>query len=194
MIKRFARIFILVIILFACEKKDLPTLTDKVTDSMSVVPMEFSIHDAKKWVEQDYLVLAKESETKESKKLVRKIFWDLAFMDKMSNGQDVLVVPLEHHELGKDPNVDTYLWIFRNEGNFSGKVIEYLSSIKEENAQLDISNFSGAMSVRDWNGKLLNGFTFKKGKPTGVLLGVNGQETLLISNIKNARKKISRAG
>ncbi len=65
--------------------------------------------------------------------------------------------------------------------------MEYLSSTKDEKGKLDIGNFSGVMSVRDWNGKLLNGFTFKKGNPTGVLSSLNGRETLLISNFKNQK-------
>lgn len=188
--KRLVGICFLFLTLLSCEKNELQTANEKVKDSLLPAPHLLSVQVAKKWFDQDYLKSQKLTETEASKKLVRNIFWDRAYMDKMSNGQDLLIVPLEHHEPENQANADTYLWIFVDDSNrLSAKVIEYLSSASESKngSEISIVNFSGAMTVRDWNGTLLNGFTFKKGKPAGVLLELNGKETLLISSSKNTR-------
>lgn len=185
--KNYLAILLLFFTLFACEKT-ITTVPDKIVDQVPLATSDVSVREAKTWFEKEYLPSQKKSETTIAKTMIRNAFWEKAYMDKMSNGQDLLVVPIEHYESNRLPNADTYLWVFRDDAkNYSAKVIEYLTSLRDYEGEIDIANFSGAMTVRDWNGKLLNGFTFKKGKPVGLLVSVRGVETERVQEGKSGR-------
>jgi hypothetical protein len=185
------RLLFLMLVLFgviACDKPEVHTPLVEQSDTISAQPDQVSITIAKKWFYEEYLKDQGRKATNESKRLIRNIYWERAKLDKMTDGKDLLIIPIEHHNPGESANSDTYLWIFRYKDNkLNAKVIEYLSSAKDLKTPIDISNFTGAMSVRDWNGKLLNGFTFKNNKPVGLLHSVKGAETERVKEAKSGR-------
>ncbi|MGG7662345.1 hypothetical protein [Dyadobacter sp. BHUBP1] len=183
--KKISLFYILISLLscsfWACKEDDIRGGKQLVNDiqSDSVV----TLATAKNWFENDYL---KNSQASLSNNRVRKTFWERAFMSKMSNGQPLVVVPIEHHKAGQSPNRDTYLWIFKDDFNrYTPKVIEYLS--RGESVNNDLSTFTGAMTVRDWEGRLLNGFIFKDGMPAGLLKSVDGEEQLRLQEARNGK-------
>jgi hypothetical protein len=186
--KKLVCLIALVSILLSCDKGEtgMPIVPKDNTSWPKVT--DVSIPIAKKWFYDEYLRQQSREATAASNELFREAFWDRAFMDKMSNGQELVVVPIEHHKQGAPPNTNTYLWIYRHENNnLFARVVEYLSSVNDTEGEIDISNFSGAMSVRNWNGKLLNGFTFKKGKLAGIIESIDGQETQLVENKRRGK-------
>jgi hypothetical protein len=189
------RLLFLMLVLFgviACDKPEVHTPLVEQSDTISAQPDQVSITIAKKWFYEEYLKDQGRKATNESKRLIRNIYWERAKLDKMTDGKDLLIIPIEHHNPGEPANSDTYLWIFRYKDNkLNAKVIEYLSSAKDLKTPIDISNFTGAMSVRDWNGKLLNGFTFKNNKPVGLLHSVKGVETERVKEAKSGRADVT---
>jgi hypothetical protein len=187
--KSLALLMILLVAIIGCDKPDVHTPLVDRADTTFFLSDEVSVPIAKKWFYEEYLKEQERAATNDdSKKLVRNVYWERARLDTMTNGQDLLIVPIEHHKSGEGANADTYLWIFRyNDNKLNAKVIEYLSSVKDTKSKIDISNFSGAMTVRDWNGKLINGFTFKNNKPVGLLHSVRGVETERIKEAKSGK-------
>lgn len=181
--KNLVCLVVLFSLLLSCNKEEIEMpITPKEDTSVSNVG-DVSIPIAKKWFYDEYLKEQSKEATTASNELSREIFWDRAFMDKMSNGQDMVVVPINHYKQGTPPNTNTYLWVYRHENNrLFARVIEYLSSVNDTKGEIDISNFSGAISVKDWNGKLLNGFTYKEGALVGIVESINGQETQVVIN------------
>ncbi|MGV3604470.1 MAG: hypothetical protein ACO1N1_24825 [Dyadobacter fermentans] len=178
--------------IIGCDKPQVHMPFIDSADSTSVFSGEVSVPIAKKWFYEQYLKEQENTATDESKRLIRNVYWEQARLDTMTNGQDLLIVPIEHHMPGELTNADTYLWVFRHHGNkLSAKVIEYLSSVKDNESGIDISNFSGAMTVRDWNGKLINGFTFKNNVPVGLLHSVRGVETERIKDARSGRANMT---
>jgi hypothetical protein len=155
--KSLALLMILLVAIIGCDKPDVHTPLVDRADTTFFLSDEVSVPIAKKWFYEEYLKEQERAATNDdSKKLVRNVYWERARLDTMTNGQDLLIVPIEHHKSGEGANADTYLWIFRyNDNKLNAKVIEYLSSVKDTKSKIDISNFSGAMTVRDWNGKLI---------------------------------------
>lgn len=187
----FKSLFFSIVLLagvIGCDKPEVHTPLVDQSDTTSSLSNEVSVPIAKKWFYDEYLKEQERTATNESKKLIRNVYWEHARFDKMDSGQDLLIVPIEHHQTGEPANADTYLWIFRyKENKLNAKVVEYLSSAKDNDFKVDIKNFSGAMTVRDWNGKLLNGFTFKNNKPVGLLQSVRGVETEMVKDVKAGR-------
>ena len=172
-------------IILSCNTSEISTRTDSNIQDDKVIGT-ISIDEAHTWF--DNIFLKEPSNYSHDSKLVREVFWDKAFKSTFSNNQDLIIVPIEHRETSKPANADTYLWIFLDDSKrISAKVVEYLSSIDENPGGINITQFTGAMTVRDWNGKLLNGFTFKDGKSVGLLLNVNGVETSRIMDMKSGR-------
>ncbi|WP_353718661.1 hypothetical protein [Dyadobacter sp. 676] len=186
--KSLALLMILLAAIMGCDKPEVHTPLIDRADSTSFLSNEVSVPIAKKWFYEEYLKEQERTATNDSKNLVRNVYWERARFGKMENGQDLLIIPIEHHQPGEPANADTYLWVFRHKENkLTAKVIEYLSSAKDNDFKVDIEHFSGAMTVRDWNGKLLNGFTYKNNKLVGLLQSVQGVETEMVKGVKSGR-------
>ncbi|MET7256385.1 hypothetical protein [Dyadobacter fermentans] len=177
----FALAFLLLAIQ-SCEKKEDQAPTPSVNST------DVSIQEARVWFD-GYL---KTYQPINNDFIREDPNWERAKESQMSNGQDLIIVPIEHHSSSKPANPDTYLWVFRNDDNkLTYKVIEFLSSVQSSKNYLDVLHLTGAMIVRNWEGNLLNGFTFQNGKPVGVLEKLDGQETQITKDLRSGKANMT---
>lgn len=171
-----------------CNNPDVATLNNKGTTEILTNRTDISITEAQDWFNNTYLKTDGWISVKSSKTFIRRTFWNRAYKSKLSNNQDLIIVPIEHHEETTLPNADTYLWIFRNdENNLSVKVVEYLSANKNVAKNIDFTHFTGVMTISDWEGNLLNGFVFKDGASTGLLSNLGNRIPRRLSEAKNSK-------
>jgi hypothetical protein len=179
--KYLSIVFVFFIILISCT--DQTNLIIKPNKQYEKVGSD--IVESKLWFEKYFLKNYKSSRTQ--KKREHKVNWDKAEKSKFSNNAELIIIPIETTIEGKIGNNKSHMWIYKNkEKKEIVKIVDFATA-EGENETSSLWNFSGLMTMREYDGELDNGFIFDKGNAIGVTAKIENEEPKWKINSKKSK-------
>jgi hypothetical protein len=111
-----------------------------------------------------------------------------AYKGKFTNDDDIIIVPIETKIDNRDGNQNSYLWVYTDKYKKNKALIVDFSGKKMATPdQINLNNFSGLMTFREYNGDLINGFQFDNGKAVSMVWSIDNEDTELKKGNKKSR-------
>ncbi len=159
---------------------------DLVKNEPQIPSQNINISQAKVWFEKDFYPKNKNAKS-QGKKREHKLKWENAKQSKFSDGQDLVVVPVETKIDGAEGNKNSFVWFYKDINKKEKILVVDLAISKSNMAGIDLNNFSGLMTIRGFDGELLNGFVFENNKAVTISTKIDGEETSFNLSQKKGR-------
>lgn len=148
-------------ILIGCQKEDRtidPTFRQSVT-----------VAAAQEWFEDN---LSPKAGRLRNNLPGRTPLWESAEMTTLTNGRPAIAVPLRDTQPGPGNGLLTRLLLYEEQNGWQAKVMKVAGDsayFHGNRGSVNMGNFSGLLTLHDWQDNFLSGFTFQDGRITGNL-------------------------
>ena len=159
---------VLLLLLFSCREQG------ELNPSPATV---ISVTDARQWFDQESNAAAGRTTKKLPKRTPQ---WSRAKTITLTDGTPAVAIPLQYDERGVGTGSLVNLVVFRKHGQVKVQVMKMVSDpvyFFKNKEKIDLHNFTGLLTMHDWQEGFLYGASYKNGKAVGrvSLPGASGR-------------------